>query len=230
MMTLMPRPNPNWQPGDKIKSPVDEMIRVDPEEIGVAERYKLLIGSIVPRPIAFVSTIDSQGQGNLAPFSFYNGVSSSPPCVVFSVSRKPDGSKKDTLLNIEQTKQFVINSANMWLAEPLVQCGANYPHGVDEMQLSGLTAVAAERVKPARVKESAISMECELYQLVEIGDGSPGSACLVIGRIILFHVAKQVYQLGKIDLSQLQPLSRLGGFAYGETSVAFELKVPGGAG
>lgn len=222
----MKSPNPNWKPGDKLSSPVNETIQVDPNSIDKREMYKVLIGSVVPRPIAFVSTVNSQGQVNLAPFSFFNAVSSNPPTLVFSVSRKPDGTKKDTLRNIEETKQFVVNSANEWLLEPLVHSAGAFPYGVDEMAKIGLTPQASVKVKPPRVKEAAVQMECELYDLLQIGDGSPGSSSLIIGKIVLFHVYKSAYQNGRIALDVLKPIGRLGGTGYASLGNIYEIPIP----
>jgi len=119
-----------WQPGDSIHSPVHEMITPDPPQIGSKQTYKLMIGAIVPRPIAFISTMSPEGIGNLAPFSFFNGVSSNPPAVMIAITRKKGGEKKDTLRNIESTHQFVVNSVNEWMVEPMNQCSAEYPYGL----------------------------------------------------------------------------------------------------
>lgn len=222
----MPPPNPNWKPGDKIESPVDQMVGIDPDQIKTADRYKLLIGSIVPRPIALVATQNSAGQVNLAPFSFFNGVCSNPPCVTISIARKADGSKKDTLRNIEETKQFVVNTSSSWLTEPLVHSAGEFPYGTDEMALTGLTPIASLKVAPPRVKEAAIHFECALYKLVEIGDGSAGSATLVIGQIVYFHIHAAAYKEGKIDWQALAPLARLGGRSYTQVDNEFERAIP----
>lgn len=219
-------PNPNWKPGDKIPAPTGTMVELDPASMPVREVYKLLIGGIVPRPIAFVSTLSPSGVGNLAPFSFFNGVSSNPPCVVVSVARKEDGSKKDTLRNIEERKQFVVNSANEWLIEPLVHCAGAYPYGVDEMSLVGLTPEASTRVAPPRVKESALQLECELYDTLEIGDGSAGSTTLVVGKIVLAHIHSAIYKNGRIDMGGYKPIGRLGGASYGRIADIFDLPIP----
>ncbi len=229
----MPSPNPTWKPGDKIQSPVGDMVELDPAKIAARDIYKLIIGAIVPRPIAFVSTVGKDGTGNLAPYSFFNGVSSNPPCLMISVSRNADGSKKDTLRNIEETGQFVVNSANEWLIEPLVHCAGAFPYGVDEMSLVGLTAEASTKVRPPRVKESAVQFECEVYKTVEIGDGGPGSTTVVFGKIVFVHAHSSVYRNGRIDFSAYRPIGRLGGFAYGRILETFDIPVPkvdGGSG
>ncbi|MBN8548675.1 MAG: flavin reductase family protein [Deltaproteobacteria bacterium] len=222
----MPSPNPQWKPGDTVEAPPGKTIELDPTKIPAKEIYKLIIGSIVPRPIAFVSTISAGGVTNLAPFSFFNGVSSNPPCVMISISNKEDGSKKDTLRNIEETKQFVVNSANEWLAEPLVHTAASFPYGVDEMSVVGLTAEPSLKVKPPRVKESAFQMECELYKTVEIGDGSAGSTTVIFGKILFMHAHESVYKDGRILFSEYKAIGRLGGFSYGRVTETFDIPVP----
>lgn len=222
----MPSPNPSWKPGEKINFPSGEYAVIDPSVLPAKEIYKLLIGAIVPRPIAFVSTVSASGVGNLAPFSFFNGISSNPPCLMISVSRKDDGSKKDTLRNIEETGQFVVNSANEWLIEPLVHCAGAYPYGVDEMSIVGLTPMPSVRVRPPRVRESAVQFECETYKTVEIGDGSPGSTTVIFGRILLAHAHSTVYKNGRIDFSAYRTIGRLGGFGYGRVLETFDIPIP----
>ena len=222
----MPSPNPNWKPGDKITPPFTEMAEVDPSKISQQDMYKLLIGAVVPRPIAFVSTVNNKGEGNLAPFSFFNAVCSNPPCLMIAVSRKPGGEKKDTQRNIEETGQYVINTVNEWIAEPAVHCAAIYPYGVNEMEKVGLTPINSIRVKPPRVKESAIQFECELYKIVDIGDGSPGSTSVIFGRVLLVHIDKKAYQKGRVLFHEIKNIGRLGGFGYGRITETFEIPVP----
>ena len=219
-------PNPNWKPGDPLLSPVREMISVDPIQIGVKETYKLLIGAIVPRPIAFISTVSEKGIGNLAPFSFFNGVSSNPPALMIAITRKKDGTKKDTLRNIEATRQFVVNSVSEWIAEPMNLCSAEYPYGVDEMAKVGLTPIPSIRVRPPRIKEAALHFECELYDSMEVGDGGEGSSTLIVGKILMIHAHAAAFQNGKLILDELKPISRLSGTSYGHTSEVFDLPRP----
>jgi flavin reductase (DIM6/NTAB) family NADH-FMN oxidoreductase RutF len=221
-------PNSEWRPGDKIEAPVGNWKTFEADKISQREMYRFIIGAIVPRPIAFVSTISKEGVGNLAPYSFFNGVSSNPPCLIISISRKGDssGDKKDTLRNIEETGEFVVNSANEWLIEPLVHCAGAFPYGVDEMQKAGLTPLASQFVRPARVKESAIQLECKLHQLVEIGDGSAGSTTLVIGRIVAVHMLEQAFKENRPDYQFLKPVGRLGGLSYATLGEVFQIAVP----
>lgn len=205
---------------------------MDPKTAGVADVYRLLISSIVPRPIAFVSTVNRDGtKKNLAPFSFFNGVGSSPAALVISVTVKPDGGKKDTLLNIEETGEFVVNTVSEWMAEPMNHCSASYPYGVDEMEKAGLTPLASQIVKPPRVLESPVQLECRLLSSLQIGSGL-GSSTLIVGEILLMHIAKHVLEPTKpnrtptVDIEKLKPLSRLGGTSYGRTNDIFDLPRP----
>lgn len=222
----MSSPNPNWKPGDKVASPVTEMVTLDPESMQTPDLYKLLIGTIVPRPIAFVSTVSEAGLINLAPFSFFTGVSSNPPCLAISIARRPDGEKKDTLKNIEATDQFVVNTASEWLVEPLVHTAAEFPPEVDEMATVGLTPLPSIKVKPPRVKEAAVQFECENVGVLEVGEGGAGSSTLVVGRIILAHVSTAAYKDGKVDFTALKPVARLGGPTYSLIGQTFDIPVP----
>ncbi|MCB0351865.1 MAG: flavin reductase family protein [Bdellovibrionales bacterium] len=222
----MTSPNPSWKPGDTVESPVGEMVEIDPASVSATDMYKLIIGSIVPRPIAFVSTQSPDGQDNLAPYSFFNGVSSNPPCLMISVGTPRPDFQKDTLRNIEATNEFVVNSANEWLIEPLVHSAGEFPYGVSEMSEVGLTPLDSVKVGPKRVKESAVQMECRLLKTVQIGDGSPGSSTVVFGEIVFVHVDKNCYKDGKIIFDNYRNIGRLGGFGYGKISETFEIPVP----
>ncbi|OGI08132.1 MAG: hypothetical protein A3I68_08915 [Candidatus Melainabacteria bacterium RIFCSPLOWO2_02_FULL_35_15] len=201
-------------------------ISINTKEIPFQERYKLLIGSIVPRPIGFVSTISPKGIYNLAPFSFFNGVCSEPMTVLFCPAiRGSDGQEKDTLKNIKATKEFVVNIVSEEIAEKMNQCSAEYPYGVDEFKESGLTPEKAKIVKPPLVKEAKINMECKLLNLVEIGN-KPGGGTVVIGEVVYFHAREDVCQNGKIILSKLKPVARLGGTDYARVTDIFSLPRP----
>lgn len=202
------------------------MFRFDPSEMQTADVYRLLIGTIVPRPIAWISTVSSTGTENLAAFSFFNGVSSNPPCLIVSIARKPDGTKKDTLRNIEDTRELVVSSASRTSLDAVVQTGAAYPYGVNERELVGLTAVPSEKVRPPRIKEASVHFECVLHDLLEIGDGSAGSSTLVVARIVLFHISNTVLDGNRIDTAKLDPLGRLGGVSYCTVGETFERPIP----
>jgi flavin reductase (DIM6/NTAB) family NADH-FMN oxidoreductase RutF len=200
------------------------MVRVDPAERPYAEVYKLLIGAILPRPIAFVSTLSRDGCRNLAPFSFFNGVCPRPPTVMFAPTRRfSDGGEKDTLRNIRETKQFVINVVSEDFTEAMVKTAAEYPYGVDEFAQAGFTPLASEKVAPPRVAESKIHLECELSHLIEIGDGTAGGGFVVLGTVLLFHLHESVYDRGHVVLDALKPVGRLAGNWYCGVREPFEI-------
>lgn len=205
----------------------EKKIEINPQEIQTQDRYKLLIGSIVPRPIGFISTISPDGIYNLAPFSFFNGVCSNPMSVLFCpVVRSSDGMEKDTLKNIKATKEFVANIVSEEFAEKMNQSSAEYPPNVDEFKETGLTPLPSKIVKPPIVKESKVNMECKLLHVVEIGNKDKGSGCVVIGEVVYVHVREDVYKDGKILLNQLKPIGRLGGTEYCRVTDNFSLQRP----
>jgi flavin reductase (DIM6/NTAB) family NADH-FMN oxidoreductase RutF len=196
----------------------------DPNEISIQETHKLMIGSIVPRPIAFVSTQSKDGKNNVAPFSYFNGVCSKPPTIMFAPARRGwDGQEKDTLINIRDTKEFVVNIVSEPFAEKMVLCSTDFDSDVDEFEMSGLTPIASQKVAPPRVGESKVSFECKLNQIVEIGDGTAGSGFVVIGTIVLFHIDEEVYEDGRINLEKLQALGRIAGNGYARTTDTFDI-------
>ena len=190
-------------------------MKFDPSKISFTEVHKLMIGSIVPRPIAFVSTLSKNGKNNIAPFSYFNGVCSRPPTIMFAPARRGwDGKEKDTLINIRDNNQFVINIVSESFAEQMVMCSTDFDSDVDEFEVSGLNPEPSNKVSPPRLLESKISYECELNQIVEIGEGDAGSGFIVIGTIVLFHIDDDVYDNGHILLDKLEPLGRLAGNQY----------------
>ena len=187
----------------------------DPADHPFTDTHKLMIGSIVPRPIALVSTTSIDGINNLAPFSYFNGVCSKPPTIMFAPARRGwDGEEKDTLINIRETKEFSINIVSEDIGEQMVQCSTDFKQDIDEFSVSDLSPSPSKRIKPPLVAESKISFECRLNQIVEIGDGNAGSGFIVIGTIILFHIDDNIYKNGRISLDQLQPLGRVAGNGY----------------
>ncbi len=191
----------------------------DPNKIPFQETHKLMIGSIVPRPIAFVSTRSKDGKNNVAPFSYFNGVCSKPPTIMFAPARRGwDGEEKDTLINIRDTEEFVVNIVSEPFAEKMVMCSTDFDSDVDEFIESNLTPVPSQKIAPSRVGEAKVSFECKLNQIVEIGDGTAGSGFVVIGSIVLFHIDDDVYDNGRILLNKLQPLGRLAGNWYTRTT------------
>ena len=188
---------------------------IDPSELSVKDNYKLLIGSVLPRPIALVSTISKSGIPNLAPFSFFTAITSKPPTVCFAPALKGAGSiKKDTLANIEETGEFVVNVVSESIAVQMNETAGDFPPEVDEFEHADLTPEPSQIVQVPRVKESPINMECRLYKIIYIGDSAPGSGALVIGEIVCYHVEESLFSDGKIDTAKLQPVGRLAGMEY----------------
>lgn len=201
------------------------MIEIDFSRIPSSEAYKLQIGSIVPRPVAWVSTISAGGSPNLAPFSYFNGICSSPPALLFCPVSHPDGREKDTLRNVRETGEFVVNIATEDLVAAVNQSAAEYAAEVDEFLAAGVTAVPSVLVKPPRVAESPIQFECRLLQVVDIGTGG-NSGHVVMGQIVYGHFAPSVYAEGKIQLAALRPIARLAGTTYGPVRDTFDLPRP----
>ena len=197
---------------------------IDPKDIPFQDTHKLMIGSIIPRPIALVSTISKEKKVNLAPFSYFNGVCSKPPTIVFCPARRGwDGKEKDTLSNIRDTKEFVINIVSESFAEKMVACSTDFDPDVDEYEVANLSKVDSLKIRPPRVQEAKVSFECSLNHIVEIGDGKAGSGFIVIGTIVLFHIDDSVYDNGKINLKKLSPLGRLAGNLYSRNDDTFEI-------
>jgi flavin reductase (DIM6/NTAB) family NADH-FMN oxidoreductase RutF len=196
---------------------------IDPAVAPRSEVYPLMIRCIAPRPIAWVSTRSHDGKLNLAPYSFFNGVSSKPPAILFVCSRQDDGSKKDTLVNIENAGQFVVNLVPESLAEVMNITATEFPHGVSEFEQAGLTPEPALRVLPPRLKESPISFECELHDLLQVGADEVGSGTIVVGRIVMIHVDDAMLTDGKIDYEKYHPIGRMGGMEYTRTRDRFTM-------
>ena len=199
-------------------------MNIDPVSLSQLALYQLLVSVIVPRPIAFVSTVAADGIFNLAPFSFFTGICSKPPTICFSVVRRRGG-KKDTVRNIEATKEFVVNVVSERFAKEMNQSAADYPPEVDEFDMVGLTPLASERVKAPRVGEALISMECKLVEVREYGE-TPYASSLIIGEVVLFHLDDKVYRDGEVDFAMLDAIGRMGRDLYCRTSDLFEMKRP----
>ena len=202
---------------------------INPAEHDYRDIYKLMVGVIVPRPIAFVSTISSDGTRNLAPFSFFTGISANPPVICFSpMVRASDGARKDTLRNIEAVREFVVNVVSEEFAEKMNICSAEFPPEVDEFEESGLTPIASDLVKPPRVQESHISMECRLMEIVEVS-AKPLGGSLIIGEVLRFHVDDALIDGHKIDPDKLHAIGRMGGPTYTRTTDLFDMVRPKGS-
>ena len=199
---------------------------IDPREHDPSDLYKLMIGVIVPRPIAFVSSVDSSGFHNLAPFSYFTGCSSNPPVVCFCTAvRSGPRPHKDTLENIEATGEFVVNVVSEEFAEQMNRTSAEVLPGVDEFVLSGLTPLPSDLVKPPRVAESKVQMECRLHQIVRVSE-KPGGGILVLGEVLRFHILESLLTGYKIDPDKLNAIGRMGGPTYVRTHDRFEMQRP----
>ena len=199
---------------------------IDPGTIPHTERYKILIGAVIPRPIAWVSTISAGGQRNLAPFSYFNAVSSDPMSLVFCPTRRgSQAAKKDTLSNIEATGEYVINIPTYGLRERMNLTGTDWGPDIDEFEAAGWTPAPSVVVRPPRVLESPISFECRGHQIVVMGEG-PGGGAAVIGTVVHLHLSDAVYQDGKIDHVALDAIGRIGGPLYCRVTDVFSLPRP----
>jgi flavin reductase (DIM6/NTAB) family NADH-FMN oxidoreductase RutF len=197
---------------------------IDPASTPRSEFYPMLIRCIAPRPIAWVSTISSEGVTNLAPFSFFTAISTSPATLCFAPGRRDDtGGKKDTLLNIEATGEFVVNVVTEEFAVAMNETATDFPHGMSEFERAGLTPVPAERVRAPRLKESPVHFECVRHQIVHVGADGVGGGSLVIGRILLLHIDESIVRDGKVDYDLYRPVGRLGGMEYAYTRERFAM-------
>ena len=199
---------------------------IDPSATDTLNVYKLMIGAIVPRPIAFVSTLSRDGIRNLAPFSFFTGVSANPPIICFCpMQRQGEHPRKDTLRNIADTREFVVNVVSEEFAQQMNITSGEYPPEVDEFELAGLTPIASDLVKPPRVAEAHVNMECRLYLWMEIG-ALPLSGSIVLGEILRLHVDDQYVENFKIDADKLGAIGRMGGASYTRTRDRFDMQRP----
>ena len=202
-------------------------MEISPDSLPWNSVYKIMIGSVVPRPIGWISTMNERGQPNLAPFSFFNAVCANPPTLLFCpMVRSTDGSQKDTLQNIKATKEFVVNIVSGDLAGKMNATSVEAPSELNEFEFAGLTPSPSLVVRPLRVKESPIHFECMLNQIVEISP-APGGGNVVIGTIVHIHVDEHVLSgSDKILLSALNPIGRLAGNSYVRVTDIFELERP----
>ncbi len=193
---------------------------IDPDNLDSKSVYKLLIGAVVPRPIAWTSTTSADGISNLAPFSFFTVASRQPPTLCISVGPRTDEEpgSKDTLANIEATGEFVVNIVSVPLSNAMHESSASHPPEADEFEKAGLTPAPCEVVKAPRVGEAGVSMECVLDRVLEVG-----SDHLVLGCMVRFHINDELYaENGRIDVAKLQPLGRLAG-DYTKIETIFDL-------
>jgi flavin reductase (DIM6/NTAB) family NADH-FMN oxidoreductase RutF len=203
---------------------------INPADIPHQDRYKLIIGAVLPRPIAWVSSMDSKGNLNVAPFSFFTAVCSNPMTVIFCASYSPEpdkNGKKDTLHNIEETREFVVNFTNEATAAAMNLTSAILPRGQSEFEFAGITPIASEVVKTPRIAEAPIAYECKLQQIVTVSD-QPGGGSAIFGEVQRIHIRDDIYNTDKgyIILDKYKPIGRLGGMAYTRVTDIFEMRRP----
>jgi flavin reductase (DIM6/NTAB) family NADH-FMN oxidoreductase RutF len=187
------------------------MKTIDPKSIPTPQLHQLLVSAVSPRPIAFVSTVDEAGNPNLAPYSFFNCFSSNPPILVFSSNRKVrDNTTKDTLHNVEATREVVINMVNYEIVRQAAVASVEFPPQVNEFEKAGLTPLASDLVRPFRVKESPVQMECKVQQILPLGEGG-GAGHLIICEVVRIHISEAAYDAeGRLDPHKLDLMGRMG--------------------
>lgn len=199
-------------------------MQFNPNELEHTAVYKLLTGSVIPRPIGWISTVDSNGINNLAPFSYFNAVGEDPPHVMFSTTRG-NNTNKDTLNNVLANGQFVVNMVTEELAEKMNTTAQTVPSDVDEFQLAAVTPIPSTLIKPMRVKESLVTFECEMVHHYFLENHKNGGACIVIGRIVMMHFDDSILLDNyKINLETYKPIARLAGSNYAKLGELFSIK------
>jgi flavin reductase (DIM6/NTAB) family NADH-FMN oxidoreductase RutF len=199
---------------------------IDPETLSIKENYKFLTGSIIPRPIAFVSTLSKDGVLNAAPFSYFNALTSNPPLIAISIGRK-EGKQKDTSRNAEALGEFVVHIPDETYIEAVNQTAANLGPEESEVDLAKLTPVESVKVKVPGIAEASIRMECVVDQILPLG-GTPDEPAtdLLIGRVVYYHIADELYNQGRIDAKRLRPVGRLAGTNYAKLGEIFSIDRP----
>ena len=193
---------------------------IDPKTLTAREVYGLLISAIVPRPIAFVTSMDERDVVNAAPYSFFNAIASSPPLLMISANRKK-GSQKQTTKNILARKEFVVNIVHEAMAVAVNTASADFPEEISKIDLLGVTLLPSLRISPPRIADSLVHCECTLYKHIEIGNEPVD---LIIGEIVQFHVEDALFVDGVIDQTRFEPIARMGGNFYSRTNDLFQLE------
>lgn len=196
---------------------------IDAAALSHPDLYKILIGSIAPRPIAWVGTRNRARQNNLAPFSFYNCFSATPPIVGFSTIPRPDGRNKDTLQNVQENPCFTLSCASHSLVQQMSRSAATLEPGEDEFAYAGVTPAEASHIDAPYVAEALLAFECTLHDIIRFGD-QPGSGNLILGQIRHIHIRDDLYQNGRVDFETLDPVGRLAGNWYSTIRDKFELQ------
>ena len=201
------------------------LLSIDPASLSERDNYKFLIGSIIPRPIAFATTLSKDGVLNGAPFSYFNIVSSNPPMISLSIQRSL-GRQKDTARNMIESKQFVVHIVDEQNVEKINKTAANLPPDQSEIELANLTPVESMKISVPGVKEAKIRMECIVEHSLEL-DGLDTPGCdLIIGKVVQFHIESNLYENGRIDPTGLAAVSRLAGNNYAKIGEIFEMERP----
>jgi len=183
---------------------------------------------VAPRPIGWISTVDKKGRINLAPFSYFNALSADPPMVIFSPNAKNDTDAKDSYRNVLEVPEFVVNIVSAELKEQMIATSESVDHGVNEMEMVGLTAAKSNNVSPPRIAEARAALECVVYKIDDLPAGHDGrTSHFVIGQVVGIHIDDNVIKDGKVDETLLGQISRLGYFNYNEVTSVFEMKRPG---
>ncbi len=203
------------------------MLTLNPKDIATGKLHAYLLSAVAPRPIAFASTINQDGTPNLSPFSFYNVFSSNPPIAIFSPARRVrDNTTKHTLDNVKHTPQVVLNAVNYDIVQQMSLSSTEYPYGINEFEKAGLTPVASELVKPFRVKESPVQLECKVNEVIALGDQG-GAGNLIVCEILLVHIKESILdELGRIDQHKIDLVGRLGGDWYSRNTGNALFEVP----
>ncbi|ASR11278.1 flavin reductase family protein [Rhizobium leguminosarum bv. viciae] len=199
-------------------------VSFDFKQLSERERYKLMIGTIIPRPIALVTTVDENGRINAAPFSFFNCLSADPPILAIGVENNADMSFKDTGHNIRMTEVFTVNIVSFAIAEAMHVCGARYPRGVDELKEAGLTAMPGEKVASPFIAEAPAAFECRRHVTLELGR----SRQIVMGEIVYAHYRDGVVDPERlhVDPAAVDAIARLGGDSCATIRDRFEMMTP----
>ncbi|HPF11523.1 MAG TPA: flavin reductase family protein [Flavobacteriaceae bacterium] len=204
------------------------MLHINPSEIPVPQLHGYLLGSVSPRPICFASTVDAQGQVNLAPYSFFNVFSANPPVLIFSPARRVQGNTtKHTLENVLETKEVVVNIVSYAMVQQMSLASTEYPKGVNEFVKAGFTEVASEMVKPPRVAEAPVQMECRVREVMSLGEHG-GAGNLVIVEVVKLHIDENILdEEGVIDPLKIDTVARMGGNWYSRAKAGlFEVPKP----
>ena len=208
----------------------DDFVFVDAKGLDTAAAYRLIVGCVVPRPIAWITTVDDNGVVNAAPFSSYNYVATTPPMLAVNITLR-EGAIKDTARNIVASREFVVNVATEAMMETMHHCGQDYPPDVSEVEALGIELLPSRQVRPPRIAMTPVQMECRLDQVVTLGKGINK---LYIGEVVAFHLSPQVYDGRRVDSAKLQPIARLGGPFHAALGEIFERPMlqrpPGGEG